>query len=97
MEPTASVSRLQKTEGADLIMDQGFLTEREEPAMMDAAWCHELLPQINDEMRLRTLDNRVVLKLFHYYSGEGSIIYDPSKLSEARAKTVLMHALGYHK
>ncbi|WP_461225082.1 hypothetical protein [Lacticaseibacillus suihuaensis] len=97
MEPTATVSRLQKTEGADLIMDQGFLTEREEPAMMDQDWCHELLPQINDEMRLRTLPNRVVLKQFHYYSGLGTILYDPTQLTAAKAKQVLMHALGYHK
>ncbi|WP_125703996.1 hypothetical protein [Lacticaseibacillus daqingensis] len=97
MKPTENVTRAQKAEGADLIMEQGFVTERDEPAMMDATWCAEFLPQVNDELRLRTLPNRAVMRQFHYYMGTGVILFDPTQLSEAQAKDTLQHALGYHK
>ncbi|MCI1893856.1 MAG: hypothetical protein LKJ29_06255 [Lactobacillus sp.] len=97
MEPTANVLRTQKAEGADLIMEKGYVTERDEPMMMDAAWCHELLAQINDELRLRTLKERAVLNLFNYYMGPGSIIYDPQRLTADQAKATLQKALGFTK
>ncbi|MFD1432609.1 hypothetical protein [Lacticaseibacillus yichunensis] len=97
MAEEQTVSRMQKAEGADTIMDQGYITEREEPAMMDKKWCKLFEAQINDELRLRTLAQRVVLKKFNYYMGEGRIIYDPSRLTEGDAKQTCQIALGYHK
>lgn len=94
MEPTARVTRGQKTEGADLIMERGFVTEREEPAMMDPDWCADFLPQVNDELRLRTLENRAVKRQFHYATGSGMILYDPTQMSEAQARSQLQRALG---
>lgn len=97
MEPTANVSRSQKAEGADAILEQGYITEKQEPAMMDKTWCEEFLAQINDELRLRTLTQRAILQKFNYYMGDGVIIYDPDQLTEADAKRKLRYALGYHK
>ncbi|KRK70982.1 hypothetical protein [Lacticaseibacillus nasuensis] len=97
MKPTEDVTREQKIEGADAIMDKGYITEHDEPAMMDKAWCAPFLEQINDELRLRTVAARAKLQLFHYYSGDGVIIYDPKQLTEADAKRNLRQALGYHK
>lgn len=97
MEPTENVSREQKAEGANLLLEQGYITERDEPAMMDEKWCDEYLAQVNDELRLRTLTPRGTLKLFHYYMGPGSIIFDPKRFSEAQAKVVLQKALGFAK
>ena len=97
MEPANGVTRMQKEEGADAIMEEGFITEKQEPAMMDRQWCEEFLLQINDELRLRTLKERVVLKKFNYYMGDGIIIYDPKRLSQDTAKDDLKKALGFHK
>lgn len=97
MEPTENVSRVQKGEGADMILEQGYVTEREEPAMMDPDWCKEYLAQVNDELRLRTVAPRGALKLFHYYMGPGSIIYDPKRFTAEQAKDVLQKALGFAK
>ncbi|MFD1392553.1 hypothetical protein ACFQ3L_02990 [Lacticaseibacillus jixianensis] len=97
MEPTENVTREQKAEGANLILEQGYVTERDEPAMMDAGWCHEYLEQINDELRLRTVAPRGTLALYHYYMGPGSIIFDPARFTAAQAKAVLQKALGFAK
>ena len=73
---TDMVTRIQKQEGADAIMDKGFVTERDIPEMMDKTWSGKLLDAINDELRLRTVINRAVMQQFHYYMGDGTIIYD---------------------
>ena len=91
------VTRVQKQEGADAIMDKGFVTERDIPEMMDASWSTQLLDAINDELRLRTVTNRAVLQQFHYYMGNGTIIYDPGQLKTEGAKIALQHALGFRK
>ena len=46
---TDMVTRIQKQEGADAIMDKGFVTERDIPEMMDKTWSEKLLDAINDE------------------------------------------------
>ncbi|KLI75145.1 hypothetical protein KTT66_05290 [Lacticaseibacillus casei] len=92
-----TVTRVQKQEGADAIMDKGFVTERDIPEMMAASWSEKLLAAINDELRLRTVSNRAVLQRFHYYMGDGSIIYDPGQLNSEGAKIALQHALGFRK
>jgi len=91
------ITRYQKTEGANEIMDKGYLTERDLPAMMDSDWADRLLVQINDELRLRSLSERAVLQKFNYYMGTGVIIYNPAQIDEAQAKTLLQHALGFKK
>ncbi|KMO46313.1 hypothetical protein ACR74Y_01650 [Lacticaseibacillus rhamnosus] len=94
---TDMVTRIQKQEGADAIMDKGFVTERDIPEMMDKTWSEKLLDAINDELRLRTVTNRAVLQQFHYYMGDGTIIYDPGQLNSEGAKIALQHALGFRK
>ncbi|QVI35297.1 hypothetical protein BVJ53_13005 [Lacticaseibacillus chiayiensis] len=96
-EEANTVTRVQKQEGADAIMDKGFVTERDLPEMMSASWSQALLAQINDELRLRTVTNRVVLQRFHYYMGDGSIIYDPGQINSEGAKIALQRALGFRK
>lgn len=91
------ITRAQKVEGADTIMDRGFITERDEPGMMDHTWCEAYCAALNDELRLRSLPNRVILQKFNYYMGDGMVIYDQSRLTEADAKRNLRYALGYHK
>ena len=97
MEPTESITRAQKKEGANKLLEQGYITERDEPAMMDKDWCDDFLLQVNDELRLRSLTKRAVLKKFNYYMGDGVVIYDPETLTEADAKRLLRQALGFHK
>ena len=94
---TDMVTRIQKQEGADAIMDKGFVTERDIPEMMDKTWSGKLLDAINDELRLRTVINRAVMQQFHYYMGDGTIIYDPGQLNSEGAKIALQHALGFLK
>ena len=94
---TDMVTRIQKQEGADAIMDKGFVTERDIPEMMDKTWSGKLLDAINDELRLRTVINRAVMQQFHYYMGDGPIIYDPGQLNSEGAKIALQHALGFRK
>lgn len=97
MEPTESITRLQKNEGANTFLEQGFITERDEPAMMDKDWCQDFLLQVNDELRLRSLTQRGILEKFNYYMGDGMIIYNPDELTQADAKRKLRYALGFHK
>ncbi|WP_461214917.1 hypothetical protein [Lacticaseibacillus sp. GG6-2] len=97
MEPTEAITRAQKKEGANKLLEQGFITERDEPAMMDKDWCNDYLLQVNDELRLRSLSKRAVLKKFNYYMGDGVIIYDPEVINEVDAKRKLRYALGFHK
>ena len=56
-----------------------------------------MLDAINDELRLRTVINRAVMQQFHYYMGDGTIIYDPGQLNSEGAKIALQHALGFRK
>ena len=51
-----TVTRTQKQEGADAIMDKGYVTERDIPEMMSKTWSEQLLDAVNDELRLRTGD-----------------------------------------
>ena len=97
MAPNDDITRSQKTEGANEIMDKGYLTERDMPEMMDSQWAEKLLTQINDELRLRSLSDRAVLQKFNYYMGTGVIIYNPGQMDENQAKTLLQHALGFKK
>lgn len=92
-----TVTRTQKQEGADAIMDKGYVTERDIPEMMSKRWSEQLLDAVNDELRLRTVTNRTVLQQFHYYMGNGTIIYDPGQLNSEGAKIALQHALGFRK
>ncbi|MFD1483925.1 hypothetical protein ACFQ5J_01505 [Lacticaseibacillus baoqingensis] len=97
MEPTEAITRLQKAEGANLIMEKGYITERDEPAMMDKDWSADYLLQVNDELRLRSLTQRAIIEKFNYYMGDGVIIYDPKRMTQADAKRTLRYALGFHK
>ncbi len=97
MEPTESITRAQKKEGANRLLEHGFITERDEPAMMDKDWADDFLVQVNDELRLRSLTKRAVLQKFNYYMGDGVIIYDPEVINEVDAKRKLRYALGFHK
>ena len=62
---TDMVARIQKQEGADAIMDKGYVTERDIPEKMYKEWRGKLLDAINDELRLRTVINRAVMQQFH--------------------------------
>ncbi|KRO15481.1 hypothetical protein [Lacticaseibacillus saniviri] len=97
MAPNDEITRYHKTEGANEIMDKGYLTERDMPEMMALPWSEHLLEQVNDELRLRSLTDRAVLKKFNYYMGSGIIIYNPNQLTEDQAKQTLQKALGYRK
>lgn len=91
------VTRAQRIEGANLIMEQGYITERDLPAMMDHKWSATFQLVVNEELRLRSLTERTVIATFHYYMGDGVIIYNPERLSAVDAKRTLRYALGLHK
>lgn len=91
------VTRAQRIEGANLIMEQGYITERDIPAMMDEAWSAAFQPVVNEELRLRSLTERTVIETFHYYMGDGVIIYNPERFNQVDAKRTLRYALGLHK
>ncbi|WP_054718564.1 hypothetical protein [Lacticaseibacillus manihotivorans] len=69
--PLKALRACKKTEGANTFLEQGFITERDEPAMMDKDWCKDFLLQVNDELRLRSLTQRGILEKFNYYMAMG--------------------------
>lgn len=97
MPKKLTVSRSTKISGGNAIMDQGYITEREIPDMMDEAFAALLVVEVQDELALRSLDVPVVLDAFNYYMGTGRIIYAPSMMSQDEAKETLRLALGYKK
>lgn len=91
------VSRNTKISGANAIMDQGYITERDIPEMMNKDFIPLFAPEVQDELELRSLDVPIVLESFNYYMGTGSIIYAPSMVTQDEAKEALRIALGYKK
>ncbi len=91
------VTRNQKISGANAIMDDGYVTERQIPGMMDRGFSQRFLLEIQDELQLRSLTVPVEMQTFNYYMGSGAIIYNPTRLSEAEAKETLRQELGYRK
>jgi hypothetical protein len=97
MVKAVTVSRNQKISGANAIMDQGYITERDIPDMMQREFADKFVLEVQDELQLRSLDVPVALQTFNYYMGTGWIIYNPSRLGEDDAKETLRLALGYRK
>jgi hypothetical protein len=78
-------------------MDQGYITERDIPDMMQREFADKFVLEVQDELQLRSLSVPVALQTFNYYMGSGWIIYNPDRLSEGEAKETLRLALGYRK
>lgn len=97
MTKEETVHRNQKISGANVFMDQGYITERDIPAMMDREFAQKFVLDVQDELQLRSLDVQVVLQTFNYYMGSGCIIYNPTVLDEDAAREALRLALGYRK
>lgn len=97
MTKEEALRRNQKISGANAFMDQGYITERDIPAMMNRDFAQKFVLDVQDELQLRSLQVQVALQTFDYYMGSGSIIYNPKVLDEDSARETLRLALGYRK
>ncbi|KRN28884.1 hypothetical protein IV38_GL001092 [Lactobacillus selangorensis] len=98
MTDEQQMNRDEIREGADHVVEKGYVTELEEPKMVDADWSAHFCDQVGQELHLRSLTIDPVVKLFQYRSGADSIIYDPERYADEDAvKDMLQQLLGYQK